>query len=417
MSYHSKENGVIFLGKGSRRDSKPRFSRGGNGGGFRGGRRNSRPNFQRIDYSRFISKEVPKTVEEKVVSTAKFSDFNLQKDLLDNLTKLGYQTPTPIQERAIPEIMQGKDVIGLANTGTGKTLAFLVPLVDKLLKAKKEGKKSYNLILAPTRELALQIEEELIKITNREMMIFSTCCVGGRDIRRQMKRLERPNQFVIATPGRLMDLVDRRVIDLKMYNNLVLDEVDRMLDMGFIDDIESIIERLPAERQSLFFSATTDKKTQGLMNKFLQEPSKIAVENNQASPNVVQDIVKVGKGESKEDILTEILNQDEMRKVLIFCETKMDTENLSYHLSKKGHRVESIHGDKTQGSRIKALKRFKEGAVTILIGTDVAARGLDMDDISHVINFAIPKTYEDYIHRIGRTGRGGKTGNALTFVD
>jgi len=394
------------------------------GGGFRGGRSSSRGGGGRgrynsgssdNDYSKYIKKAV--IIEaEQYVPVHQFVDFEIEENLKNAIVERGYITPTPIQDQSIPYLLQGRDVVGIANTGTGKTAAFLIPLIDKVLKARKEGKESQALIIVPTRELAQQIDQELRAFTPF-MKVFSTCCVGGSDIRRQMQKLRLPNQFVIGTPGRLCDLVDRKVLNLENYKSIVLDEVDRMLDMGFIDDIKFLISNLPKERQSLFFSATLDRQIEPLMETFLVNPVKVSVKTGNTSDNVEQDVVVVDRSMDKFEVLHDLLIKDEFKKVLIFSRTKMAVENLHNDLKSRGFKSESLHGDKTQGYRNIAIKKFKNDETKILVATDVAARGLDIDDITHVINYEAPDSYDDYAHRIGRTGRGGKKGIALTFVN
>ena len=397
------------------KSDRPRFRRKFN---FRG---NSRKNFRNsrnreIDYSKYIKKANPKTAEE-YINKYKFKDFEIQDSIKEAISNQGYITPTPIQDQSIPEILAGKDVIGLAGTGTGKTISFLVPLVDKYLKLREKRHYSNSLIIAPTRELAVQIEKELFKVTTRDMKIFSLTCVGGTDIRRQIRFLKKPTQFVIGTPGRLKDLVERGVLDLSKFENIVLDEVDRMFDMGFIDDIEFLIGKLPEKRQSLFFSATLDKRLERTANEFLKDPITITVQSNDSSDSVHQDIIKLKPNERKVEVLADLLEKDHLTKTLIFCQTKKGVEDLLEDLLDRGLKADSIHGDKTQGKRTRALNRFRKGFVDILIATDVAARGIDVPKVSHVINYEIPLNYEDYIHRIGRTGRGGEIGHALTFVN
>jgi superfamily II DNA/RNA helicase len=391
------------------------FSRGGRGGGGggRGGRRF--PGSQVIDFRKYIKPAKPVTLAEHLPSFA-FDSLEIDRRLKKCILDRGFKAPTPIQDKAIPEVMMGKDVLGLADTGTGKTAAFLIPLIDKCLTAIKENKPFQCLIVAPVRELALQIEDELFKLSTQEMRIFSTACVGGSDIGRQISRLRRPNHFIIGTPGRLHDLVERRVLRLDDTQAVVLDEVDRMLDMGFVEEIEYLLSLMPAEKQTLFFSATLDRKLEPLAYKILKEPITISIKTAAASQNVEQDIVKVSEFGSKMDALRSILDKEECTKALIFSQTKSFTERLYENLAAEGYSVESIHGDKSLGFRKRALAAFKTDRVKILVATDVAARGLDVDNISHVINYDEPENYETYIHRVGRAGRAGKTGWAFTLV-
>lgn len=389
------------------------------GGGYGGGRRSfsgrSGRRYRPTDYSKYIKKaEFVKA--EVYTPNNKFSDFAIESSLKQNIIKKGFEHPTPIQDQAIPLILEGRDIIGIANTGTGKTGAFLIPLIDKILKAKKTGQGQQTLVIVPTRELAQQIEEELRSLTFG-LQVFSVCCVGGMDIRQQIFKLRKPNQFVIGTPGRLVDLVERKILNLASFSNIVLDEVDRMLDMGFVEDIQFLISKLATKKQSLFFSATMDRSLEGLANSLLVDPVTISVKTGTTSANVDQDIVKIERGQQKIEVLHELLNSTTFTKVLIFGKTKNGVEMIYEELSDRGFKVESIHGDKSQGKRQRALQNFKIGRVDILVATDVAARGLDIKEVSHVINYDIPENYDDYIHRIGRTGRAGQPGIALTFVE
>jgi superfamily II DNA/RNA helicase len=364
-----------------------------------------------IDPSRFVRKATDSVAEKGEIKHT-FNDFKFCPELTANLNKRNYHTPTPIQDQSISHILEGKDLVGLANTGTGKTAAFLLPLINKVNKDRTQK----VLIVAPTRELALQIESELHKFS-WGMRIFFATCVGGMPIGKQIASLRRNPNFIIGTPGRLKDLCGRRLINLSTFNNVVLDEVDRMLDMGFVDEIRQFLNQLPKERQSLFFSATIPPKIRDLVASFAKNPVTVSVSTGQTADSVEQDIVKVTNRDMKFGALTDLLADPELSKVLIFTETKRDVEKLAVTLTQGGFKAESIHGDKRQGQRARALNSFKNNEVGILVATDVAARGLDIKDVTHVINYTIPKTYDDYIHRIGRTGRGDKSGKALTFVE
>ncbi|MBP7842444.1 DEAD/DEAH box helicase [Candidatus Woesebacteria bacterium] len=339
-----------------------------------------------------------------------FADFEVCEPLKQNIVKRGYVTPTPIQDQAIPHLLQGRDIIGLANTGTGKTAAFLIPLINKIYQ--NSGKA---LIIAPTRELAVQIQDEF-KLFAQGMKLYSTLCIGGASMSNQIYSLRRDNDFVIGTPGRLIDLEKRGIINMGEFESIVLDEVDHMFDMGFIQDVKYIISKLPNKRHSLFFSATLPAKLQDVVHQFLYNPVKVTIETQKASANVNQDIIKVN-GQSKVDLLHDLLNQDGFEKVLVFGRTKHGLNKLSQALLTRGIRVAAIHGNKSQAQRQKALAQFKKDAIQVLLATDIASRGLDIDNVTHVINYDLPQTYEDYIHRIGRTGRANKTGIALSFVD
>jgi superfamily II DNA/RNA helicase len=277
------------------------------------------------------------------------------------------------------------------------------------------NKRENILIVVPTRELAIQINQEFMEFS-KGLGIFSVCGVGGSSIFKQISDLRRNYNFLIGTPGRLRDLLDRKCFSLGKFSTIVLDEADRMLDMGFIKEMRFLMAGMPPYRQTLFFSATLSPEIAGLIKEFLHEPVTISVKTGDTSKNVDQDIVRIKQGDEKIQVLHNLLNQTEFNKVLIFGRTKHGVEKLSIELSKRGFKAESIHGDKNNSKRQSALRSFKENHVQILVATDVAARGLDIPNVSHVINFDIPATYEDYVHRIGRTGRGGNKGTALTFV-
>jgi len=391
------------------------FSRGSFGGGNSsrsGGSSRGRGPSERIDYSRFVKKAVITEEVEHFKPEHAFADFNIQPELKLNIAGRKYVDPTPIQDRSIPHILKGQDVVGIANTGTGKTAAFLIPLINKVLLNRKEQ----VLVVVPTRELAIQIEQELIGFV-RGMKIFSVCCVGGAPIGRQISQLRLQNNFIIGTPGRLKDLVDRKMIRLSEFNTIVLDEADRMLDMGFVNDMRALVDQMPASRHTLFFSATLSSDIEKLIKDFLREPVRISVKTGDTAKNVDQDVVRIERGANKIDILQDLLKQAEFSKVLIFGRTKHGVEKLSKILTDRGFKAESIHGNKNHSKRQFALTSFKTNRSQVLVATDVAARGLDIADVTHVINFDIPATYDDYVHRIGRTGRGGKKGKALTFIE
>lgn len=412
-----------YRGGGSRFGSSSRPSSGGyrggssSRGGFGGQRRSSggrggRFVGQRLDINSFIKKAVIVEEAEHFVPEHAFSEFLIEEKLKVAIAKKGYTAPTPIQDRTIPHILHGKDVVGIANTGTGKTAAFLIPLINKVLKDQKER----VLIVVPTRELATQIDDELKGFTP-SMGIFSVCAVGGTSIVPQIKNLRHLNQFVIGTPGRIKDLIERRALDLSNTKTVVLDEADRMLDMGFVHDMRFLMTKLSSDRHTLFFSATMSKEIEALIHEFLREPVSISVKTQDTSKNVDQDIVRMKAGQDKVQALHDLLIQPDFERVIIFGRTKHGVETLAKNLQKRGFKAESIHGNKTQGQRQRALNNFKEGISKILVATDVAARGLDIPQVSHVINYELPSTYDDYIHRIGRTGRAGRTGKALTFVE
>lgn len=363
------------------------------------------------DISKFVNKAVITVEEAPYEPVNAFVDFAIDDRLKKNVLQVGYQTPTPIQDQAIPHILKGRDLVGIANTGTGKTAAFVLPLLHKILQDKKQN----VLIMAPTRELAVQINQELIKFA-AGLHIFSVCCVGGLNINNQIKDLRRVHNFVIGTPGRLKDLMERGNLRLNNFETVVLDEADRMLDMGFINDMRFIMAKMPKKRHTLFFSATVSNDIKHIINEFLRDPVSVSVKTGDTAAGVDQDVVYFNK-ENKLDRLHNLLVKPEFSKVLVFGRTKHGVERLSKTLNERGLRTESIHGNKSSSQRQRALNSFKSHGTKVLIATDVAARGLDIPNVSHVINYELPSTYEDYVHRIGRTGRAGKTGKALTFVE
>lgn len=381
-------------------------------GGGRGGRGGKKNQGQYINPSRFINKSV--VVEEVVpyVPTHHFKDFAIDPRIKHNILAKGYETPTPIQDQSIPHILQGRDIVGIADTGSGKTAAFLIPLLHKVVK----DRNARVLIMVPTRELAQQIEEEF-KAFSRGSGFLSACIVGGANINPQLRALQQNPLFVIGTPGRIKDVMGQGALDLSKFNTVVLDEADRMLDMGFVRDMRFILSFLPKERHTLFFSATLSKDIEALIGDFLISPVRVSVKTRDTASSVEQDIVRIPHGVQKIDVLHDLLIKPEFTKVIIFGRTKYGIEKLSKMLVKRGFTSESIHGNKTQGKRQRALDAFKQNRIQVLCATDVAARGIDVSDVSHVINFDIPTTYEDYVHRIGRTGRAGKRGIALTFVE
>lgn len=367
----------------------------------------------KIDISKFINTNVTPKKVEQYIPEHKFSDFNINQRIKNNIADKGYLTPTPIQDKAIPQLLKGLDLVGIANTGTGKTGAFIIPLINKVILS---NCKENVLIIAPTRELAIQIDEEF-KGFSRGLNLFSVCCVGGVSIGRQIQGLRHYHNFIIGTPGRIKDLAQRRFINFLRFGVFVLDEADRMLDMGFIDDMRFIASSLPKNRQTLLFSATISSEIENLISEFTNNSIRVSVKTPGAAEGIHQDIVRAQRGVSKIETLHNLLIKPGFSKVLIFGRTKMGVERLSRDLSKRGFRADSIHGDKNQAKRQRALSSFKGGKTQILIATDVAARGLDINGVSHVINYDLPATYNDYIHRIGRTGRAGKEGYALTFIE
>lgn len=356
------------------------------------------------------SPQVRVAVREYTV-THKFDDFAVSDVLKRNIAGRQYLAPTPVQDQAIPAILSGRDLIGIANTGTGKTAAFLIPLIDKVLKDRRQK----VLIVAPTRELAAQIRDEFHAFA-RDLNVYCTLCIGGTNMYRQIQDLRRGPSFVIGTPGRIQDLIRTQNLDLSGFGSVVLDEADLMVDIGFIQAVRDIIRLLSRERQSLFFSATMGEKVREILQSFVVDPVTVSVKMGDTAENVEQKTVKIIDSNKKVDQLHSLLIKEEFDKVLIFGRTKHGVQRLSDDLIKRGFRADAIHGNKNQSQRTRILGRFKRSEIQILLATDVASRGLDIPNVSHVINFDLPETYEAYVHRIGRTGRADKKGVALTFV-
>lgn len=374
-------------------------------------RRSGGSHKQQIDPKRFV--KAATIVEEAIfVPKQQFADFEVHDLLKENIIQKGFVTPSPIQDEAIPHGLSGRDIVGIANTGTGKTAAFSIPLLHQLL----INPKSKALIIAPTRELAQQIEADCRSFA-RGSGLNGALLIGGTAMGPQLRDLKNRPSIVIGTPGRIKDHYERRSLELGSFNIVVLDEVDRMVDMGFIADIRFLLGKVASIRQSYFFSATLDPKLQQLVESFLTDPITISVKTGETSQNVHQDVVRYTSPSEKMEKLHDSLNHADSKKVLIFDQTQRSVERLSNELLARGFKADAIHGGKSQGQRQRALDRFKKDQIDILVATDVAARGIDVADITHVINFSQPNTYDDYIHRIGRTGRAGRVGYALTFVN
>jgi len=388
--------------------SRPHHRGGGGGRRFGGGRGKSRSTF---DVAMYINKNpVAVEAEAPYTPTHTFKDFGLWPEVVRAVEKAGITIPSPIQDQVIKPILEGKDVVGLAQTGTGKTAAFLLPTIHQTL----ENRERLTLILTPTRELAIQIEQELRKLTPH-MKLFATVCVGGTNIRPQIAGLKRKNHFIIGTPGRVLDLMERGHINTRFVTTAILDEADRMLDMGFIHDMKTILKDVPKDAQTLFFSATMSPSIEGLVKDFLNEPLTVSVRKKEITNAISQDVVRY-EHHHKFDLLVTLLGKAEFSRVIVFGAMKHSVEKLGAELIKVGIPADSIHGNKSHGQRQRALTRFKTGQIKVLVATDVAARGIHVNDVSHVINYDLPNTYEDYVHRIGRTGRGHKRGSAITFV-
>ncbi|MES2771820.1 MAG: DEAD/DEAH box helicase [Pseudomonadota bacterium] len=350
----------------------------------------------------------------------RFDELGLAPELLRAITEEGYTNPTPIQEQAIPVVLQGKDLMGGAQTGTGKTAAFTLPLLQRILPFASPSPSPARhpvrvLILAPTRELAIQVHES-VKNYSKYVALKSLCAYGGVDIKPQIAAIRLGVEVLVATPGRLLDLVEQKCLNFNSVQALVLDEADRMLDMGFMPDVTRILNLLPEQRQSLLFSATFSEEIKKLADKMLKLPVLIEVAKRNAVSETITHRVHPVASENKRELLIKLLKSSEFNQVLVFTRTKIETNKLAQALQRAGIAADSIHGDKGQAERLKALQEFKDGTILVLVATDVAARGLDIDELPHVINFELPHTPEDYVHRIGRTGRAGKQGVAISLV-
>lgn len=343
-----------------------------------------------------------------------YDELSLSQSLKVNLSKKGFKHPTQIQEESLEYLLQGRDIVGIANTGTGKTGAFLIPIIEQLL---NNNKNFSTLVIVPTRELAMQVMEEFRSLTHG-MGLYSSCFIGGTSLSKDISQIRRKNHLIIGTPGRLIDLIERGAFKIKNVSKLVLDEFDRMLDMGFVNDIMKMINQMPNRNQTMLFSATVDKTQKKLIADILNDPIEIKVCTGvDATELVDQDIIKLQEGQDKFSALLDVMSQPGCEKALIFTETKHLADKITKRLTTSGVKSDQIHGNKSQNYRMNALQRFKKGKIKVLVATDVAARGIDVSDITHVINYQIPINYDSYVHRIGRTGRAGKTGKALTFVD
>jgi len=341
-----------------------------------------------------------------------FKDLGLQSALLERCESLGYSEPTPIQQKAIPYVLDGKDIIACAETGTGKTAAFLLPIIQTL--AAKKSKGTSVLILAPTRELANQTEAACRQLAPKK--IKCVCLIGGAAYNRQIDGLRNRPDIIVATPGRLMDFMERGSIDFSNLEVLVLDEADRMLDMGFLPAIKRIVKTLPVKRQTLFFSATMSPEIEKIAYSIMLEPEIIDASRRGTAAVTIQQTAYPVAAQSKMTLLLDLLEREKFEKVLVFTRTKRGADRLSHVLEARSHSATRIHGDRSQSQREAALRGFKNGKTRVLVATDVAARGIDVDSVSHVINYDVPEAPEDYVHRIGRTGRAGNKGRAITLV-
>jgi ATP-dependent RNA helicase RhlE len=350
--------------------------------------------------------------------TQTFSTLGVAEPLLRALTAENYLTPTPIQTEAIPLILSGRDVLGLAQTGTGKTAAFGLPLLQKLAEtgAQAGPRTMRALILAPTRELAIQIDESL-KTYGRHLKLRHAVILGGVNQNKQVAALRHGVDILVATPGRLLDLVNQKHVVLGAASFLVIDEADRMFDMGFIRDVRKIVGHLPKKRQSLLFSATMPDEVAHLVQEILHQPARIAITPKVVTAEKVEQRIYFVEQQAKRGLLHDLLRDPQMKRVIVFTRTKHGANKVADQIEKAGHAADAIHGNKSQGARQRALENFRSGRSRVLVATDIAARGIDIDDVTHVINFELPNVAESYVHRIGRTARAGTGGVAISFCD
>ncbi len=341
----------------------------------------------------------------------RFYNFNLSDETLQALSEMGFESPTPIQEIAIPKAMEGLDIIGQAQTGTGKTAAFGIPIIEK----GKRGRRPYALILAPTRELAVQVAQELNRMA-RNKGLMTVPIYGGQSIDRQIRALKKGVDIVVGTPGRIIDHIKRKTLVLKDVRIVVLDEADEMLNMGFIDDIEQILKQTPNDRQTMLFSATMPQEILRIAKRYMKNPEKVAVDAKDIVVSKIKQVFYEVREEDKIHALTRLLDVEDPSLALVFCHTKREVDAVASKLQQMGYYAGAIHGDYTQAHRDEMMEKFKKGDIEILVATDVAARGLDIPDVSHVVNYSIPQNPDSYVHRVGRTGRAGKSGIAITFV-
>jgi ATP-dependent RNA helicase RhlE len=366
-----------------------------------------------LDPSTLVNKTIKVKDGVKEIETRAFVKLDIHPHLQEKIKRKGYEFTTEIQDKTFEFLSSGKSVIGIANTGTGKTGAFLIPIINRLIVNKNNNK---SLVLVPTRELAQQVEQEF-KSLSKGLKIYSSCFIGGTSINKDLDKLRRINHIIIGTPGRINDMINRRALKLNDFSNLVLDEFDTMLDMGFLHEVQKIIDQMHKRRQTILFSATENIKQQGIINGIVNGYERVRVSDGQANTdNIYQEIIKTKGDDEKIKILVDLLGKKAFKKVLIFSETKRQVSKLCRQLKKLQIKVDEIHGDKSQQYRSKAIQKFKSSNIQVLVATDVASRGIDIDNISHVINYRIPNSKESYIHRIGRTGRAGKEGSAITFV-
>lgn len=381
-------------------------------GSNRNTNRGKKPAQSLINPDDLIRKAIPLPEKESITGRS-INDLMIDQRLKDLITQKGFSSLTEIQDKTLDVLCNGKDMVGIANTGTGKTAAFLIPIIHQLLLSEKGFQ---TLILVPTRELAQQVEEEFKSLT-KGLNFYCCSIIGGTNINKDMNLLKRRNHLIVGTPGRVIDLMKRKALKLQYFTKLVLDEFDRMLDMGFINDVTYIAEAMGQRNQTILFSATMNNKQQNLVNSFVNNPIEVKVSSGMSTAeHIDQDIIRIAKNEDKFSILMGVLKKDEAGKVIIFAETKRNVTKLTDMLNQSGISADDIHGNKSQNNRKRALDNFRLGKISVLVATDVAARGIDVNDVTHVINYQLPQNMESYVHRIGRTGRAGKTGKATTLI-
>ncbi|MBM3168413.1 MAG: DEAD/DEAH box helicase [Bacteroidetes bacterium] len=366
-----------------------------------------------LDPRLFVKKAKP-SGQEGFRTEKSFSDLGLNQKLLQNIHAKGYQTQTTIQEQSIEQLLRGRDMMAISKTGSGKTAAFLIPIIEHAL---KDSRNFTALVVTPTRELSLQIEEEFKSLT-LGMGLNSATFIGGTNINSDVDKFKRKLHVIVGTPGRLLDLSDRKNLDLSKINTLVLDEFDRMLDMGFVLDVTKLVNRIGKRDQTLLFSATLEPAQRKLIDGLLTNPLEVNVaQGSTTNENIEQQTIYIQEGQDKFEVLYNLLSKPSLEKVILFTETKRLADRLAKKLIQVGIKAGQIHGDKSQNFRNRMIEEFKSGEIRVLVATDVAARGIDVADVSHVINYQLPMTMDAYIHRIGRTGRAGKVGHAITFIN
>ena len=367
----------------------------------------------KVDVSKFTNKGAVNNERKAYENQHTFEDFELDPRLLGKIKEKGFKLPSEIQDKTILPALEGKDIVGIAGTGTGKTSAFLIPIIQHMLEQKQDN---YALIIAPTRELASQINEEFLSLA-KGLSIFSTCLIGGSSVGENIKALKRINHFIIGTPGRIQDMMQRKLLKLDDFSVLVLDEFDRMLDMGFSKEIQQINAAMKTKDQTLLFSATLDPTQKKLVEEMTDRPIHVKAEQATQDTNAIEQEVRHVNGQDKIQLVKSLIDAELKTRTILFSETKRKAEQISELLRKSGIAADAIHGDKSQRAREIALRKFKRGQVHVLVATDVVARGIDVKDVELVINYEAPRNYTDYVHRIGRTGRAGKTGRAVTLID